>query len=230
MKTKLLNAVILIAAGLLIAGCASTPKAVKYSDLPEAQKLQADPRFPHSQVFIKEGVNFKQYSKFMIDPVEIFRGSGAKWSGVDEDTKQEIARFLRAEFVRVLQSYGIVDKPGPGVLRLKFTLVDMQLTKPLLAAASHLSPAGFALNLGKGATGSKGSFMGSVIYAGDLRDSVSGDLCAAFLTTQTPNAMDFTAMVTPADAARKAITDSAEKFKLTVDRAHGIAPPAGGNR
>lgn len=226
MKNRILNAFAMIAAGLLIAGCASAPKAEKYSDLPQAGKLQPDPRFPHSQVFIKEGVAFGQYSRFMIDPVEIFRGSGATWKGISEETKQEIARFLRDEFVRVLQSYGIVDKPAAGVLRIKFTLVDMQLTKPLLAAVTHLAPAGFAMNLGKGAAGAKGSFMGSVIYSGELRDALSGDLVAAFLTTQAPNAMDFTTMVTPTDAVRKAITESAEKFKLHMDRAHGIAPPA----
>ena len=225
MKTKMLDVFVLIAAGMLVAGCANTPKAEKYAaDIPESGKLQPDPRFPRSQVFIKEGVAFNQYSKFMIDPVEISRGEGSKWSGVKEETKQEIATFLRDEFARVLQPYGIVNQPGPGVMRLKFTLVDMQLTKPLLAAASHLNMAGFALNLGKGATGGKGSFMGAVIYAGELRDATSGDLCAAFLTTQTPNAMDFTAMMTPTDAVRKAITESAEKFKTVMDRAHGLAP------
>jgi len=226
MKTKFPNVMLSLALTLLLAGCAGTSSSGKYTEIKEADHLAADQRFPLSQVYVKDGAAFRQYTQFLIEPVAVYRGADAAWKGVDEPARQEMAQFVGAEFRRVLPpDYAVVDQPAAGVLRLKFTLVDMELTKPLLSTATHLVPVGLALNLGKGGTGGKGSFMGSVTLAGEITDSRTGELLAAFLTTQAPNAMDFTAMVTPTAAARKAITETAEKFKATLNRAHG-APSA----
>lgn len=177
---------------------------------------------------MKDAGDFRKSTQFLIDPAAIYAGPDAAWKGVNEAARQEMALFVSAEFRRVLQSgYVVVDQPAAGVLRLKLTLVDMELTKPLLSAAAHLMPVGLALNLGKGGAGARGSFMGSVTLAGEISDAQTGELLAAFLTTQAPNAMDFTAMATPTAAARKEITETAEKFKAALDRAR-TAPPAGG--
>ena len=228
MKTKTLNVVCFIATILLVAGCSTAPKAGKYSEVPDAEKLGPDARFPHSLVYLKEGVKFAQYSKFIIDPVEIYRGSDASWhkQKVTEQNKQELAQFARAEFVRVLgKAYGVVDQPGPGVLRVKLTLADVELTTPSLAVVSHLAPAGIGINLLKSGAGMQGSFMGSVTLSAELSDAQSGTTVAAFLTKQTPLALDATKTIGKFSAARSGITESAEKFKAALDRAHAAPAP-----
>jgi hypothetical protein len=211
---------------LLLSSCASGPSSSSYSDIKSADHLTADQRFPRSLVYVKDAGVFRQYTQVLIDPVAVYTGTDSAWQGVDDRKRQEMVQFVGAEFRRVLQpGYATVDQPAAGVLRLRLTLVDMELTKPLLSAATHLVPVGLALNLGKGGTGAKGSFMGSVTLAGEISDAQTGELLAAFLTTQAPNAMDFTAMVTADAAARKAVTETAEKFKAALDRARG-APGA----
>ncbi len=228
MKTTTVSVVCSLAIGLLVAGCSTAPKSGKYSEVPEAEKLERDTRFPHSLVYLKEGVKFAQYSKFIIDPVAIYQGTDASWHKhkVTEQEKQELAQFARAEFVRVLgKAYGVVDQPGPGVLRIKLTLTDVELTTPSLAVVSHLAPAGAGINLIKSGAGMQGSFMGSVTLAGELCDAQSGTAVAAFLTKQTPLALDVSKTFGKFSAARSGITESAEKFKAALERAHAAPAP-----
>jgi hypothetical protein len=217
--------VLVLAGCLCLAGCAAAPTTGNYSELPDRDRLQPNARFPRSQVYVAEGVTFGQYAQFIIDPVAVYQGADASWNGVSEEAKHEMAQFVRSEFARALQpGYPVVEQPGPGVLRLKFTLVDLELTRPMLATASHLMPVGLAMNLGKGAAGAKGSFMGSVTLAGELIDARTGEVVASFLTVQSPNAMDVGAMTSQTGAARTAITEAAEGFKVTMDRAHAARP------
>ncbi|MBI5818146.1 MAG: DUF3313 domain-containing protein [Verrucomicrobia bacterium] len=228
MKTKLLNVVLLVTAGLLMAACSSAPKSAKYSDVPDADKLQPNPQFPHGLVYIKEGVKFAQYSKFIIGPVEIYQGSGASWhkGKVTGQMKQELAQFAQTEFARVLgPKYPIVNQPGPDVLYLRLMLTDVELTTPTMAVVTHFSPIGMGVNLMKSGAGAQGSFIGSVTMAGELRDSSSDTVLAAFLTKQTPLAVDLSKTVGNLSAARDGITATAERFKAAMDRRPGVAAP-----
>jgi len=97
----------------------------------------------------------------------------------------------------------------------------MELTRSELASAP-LAPVGLAMNLGKDVAGAKGSFMGSVTLAGELIDAKNDEVLVSFLTRAAPNALDFSASFTQIAAVRKAVTETAEKFRLTMDRAHTI--------
>ena len=230
MKTRTANVVCAVAASLLIAGCSTTPKSGKYAEVPDAGKLQPDSRFPHSLIYVKEGTSFASYSKFIIDAADIYRGADASWHKhkVTEQDKQALAQFARAEFVRVLgRKYTMVNQPGPGVLRLKLTLADVELTTPALAVVSHLSPAGMGMNLLGSGAGMQGSFMGSVTLAGELRDAPSDTVVAAFLTKQSPLAVDVSKTFGKMSAARAGITETAEKFSAAMDRARTAAPAPG---
>ncbi len=228
MTTKVLNVALFITASVLIAACSSTPKPAKYSDVPYADRLESNTKFPHSLVYIKEGTKFAQYSKFMIGPVEIYQGSGASWhkGKVTEQMKQELAQFAQAEFTRVLgPKYPIVNQPGPDVLRLRLMLTDVELTTPTMAVVTHFSPIGMGVNLMKSVAGAQGSFIGSVTMAGELLDSSSNTVLAAFLTKQTPLAVDVSKTVGNLSAARDGITATAERFKAAMDRRPGVAAP-----
>jgi len=86
-----------------------------------------------------------------------------------------------------------------------------------LATMTRVTPVGLALNLGKSASGMQGSFMGSVTFAAEFYDSETNNLVYSFLTKRGPNAMDVTTMITGLDAAKKAVTEIAAKFRETID-------------
>ncbi len=220
MKTAMFRLVIPLFAVALVAGCSSTPKPKE--SLESSGQLKPSPEFPNSLIYKKEGEDFKKYVRFQIDPVALYQGADAEFKKVSEADKQMIADWVKSEFTRILQQdYAVVDSAGPDVMRIKFTLAGIQTTQPALATVSHLLPIGMVMNLGKSAAGSKGSFMGSVVLAGEMYDSQDNTRVAAFLTRKGPNAMDLTAALTSLQAAKTAVTEMAEKFKATIDKVQG---------
>lgn len=209
--------IILFLSVFFLTGCASGPQG--YKDLESASKLQPSADFPHTLIYKKPGVEEKRYVKFIVDPVEIYKGEDARFDGVPPEDQKKIAEFVESEFTRILQdSYAVVYAPGPDVLRLKFTLAGLEKTKPAMATVTHVIPIGLAMNLGKSAAGMSGSFMGSVTLAGELYDSQTNTLVFSFLTKKAPNAMDVTTVLTGLDAAKKSVTELAEKFKENIDK------------
>jgi hypothetical protein len=63
-----------------------------------------------------------------------------------------------------------------------------------------------------------GAFMGSVTLVGEFYDGETNTLVYAFLVKKTPDAMDMLTVFTGLDAPKKAITETAEKFRETIDK------------
>ncbi|MBP6941202.1 MAG: DUF3313 domain-containing protein [Syntrophorhabdaceae bacterium] len=214
---KRLYFIVVLAMAFCAAGCASGPQ--EYKGLESASRLQPSADFPHTLIYKRPGVDGKKYIKFIIDPVEVYKGEDARFDGVSPEDQQKIADFVKTEFTRVMQDgYAVVNAPGPDVLRLKFTLAGLEKTNPAMATVTHVIPIGLVMNLGKSAAGMSGSFMGSVTLAGELYDSQTNTLVFSFLTKKAPNAMDITTVLTGLDAAKKSVTELAEKFKENIDK------------
>lgn len=221
-----LSAVVVL---LLAAGCASRPKVNQYPDLHGMEDLHPEDCYPHCLIYISEDAKLSAYSRFIVSPVEIYTGRqifhshSAQRRSASAETKRDVANFVHDEFVRVLQSgYGITNEPGPGVLRLKFTVVDVELTHisvtPGGATASLIV---LGVKMTKMASGEEqAGTMGSVTLLGELYDSASNKLLVSFLSQRSPSAMDVTALVPPTRAAYVAVTEMAESFKRIVDNAH----------
>ncbi len=150
-------------------------------------------------------------------------GRDADFGSVSQKEIKEIADFYRSEFIRVLDGrYPVVNAPGPNVLRIKLILAGVETTRSAIAVATRIIPFGLAMNLGKSAAGIKGSFIGTATCAAEFYDTETNVLVASFITKRGPNAMDLTAVLTGLDAAKKAITDLAEKFVETIDKLQGV--------
>lgn len=217
MKNAIFMLMLFVSYAIILGGCASGPKA--YQDLDSSAKLQPAQNYHNTLLYRMPGLEGKKYAKFIIDPVQIYSGEDAQFGSVSKEDRQIVAGFIRDEFTRVLKDrYTVVTQPGPGVLRLKFTLAGLELTKTALATVTHVIPVGLVLNIGKSAAGMPGSFMGSVTLAGELYDGETNTLVFAFVTKKSPNAMNVTTMLSGLDAAKKAITEVAEKFVEEVDK------------
>ena len=225
MNLKAVSFAALLPLLLVVAGCASEePKP--YSGLQAAGKLEKQKEGPAEYLYKAPGADFKKYTKFIIPPAVIYTGSDAQFGDVPESDRQKIADYITSEFTKVLNDggYPVVTQPGPGVAELKFTLAGLELTSPGGATITHLLPVGVVANLGKGAAGSQGSFMGSVIFAGEIYDSQSNDLLAAFVTKQYAGALDYTEVASKLGSAEVGVNKAAEDFKARLDKIHGRTP------
>jgi hypothetical protein len=221
MKSKKVFVVILLCAVGLLAGCSSKPKS--YSEVPMSSQMTPSEYNPHAMVYRNPDVDITQYKKVMLLPVDIYRGPDASFKGVSDKEQQELAGYLHSDMEKILREKGMLTtQPGPGVARLKLILAGAEKTRPVASGVTHALPVGLALNLGKGAMGKNGSFMGTATVGGEFADSTKGTLISSFLTKEAPNAMDVPAVFSQWDASRKAIDkitkqigDRLEQIQLT---------------
>jgi hypothetical protein len=166
----------------------------------------------------------------LIEPVTIYTGDDAQFGSVSEEDRKLIAAYMQQKFTGLLSSkYQIVAAPEPGTLRLHLTLTGIETSTPVISAVSHLTPVGLVINTGLQASNRNGTFLGSVSYAAELSDAASGTLLYAYVTRQTPDALDATASFGSLDAAREGVRIGARHLgeRLAAGVAADVTAAAG---
>jgi hypothetical protein len=100
-------------------------------------------------------VDFKKYNKLMIDSVIFFLADKAQYKGIDPQEMKELAdEFNKQILAAVKDKWPVVSEPGPGVVRLKIAITNIEPSKPGAAAVTSVVPVGLGVSLvKKGATG-----------------------------------------------------------------------------
>ena len=200
---------------LCLGACSSNMPS---GNVPASATMETSPKYARTMRYVREDVDYRKYTAFMIDYVAVYHGPDSELNDVSTEDAADMAIFMRKEFMRVLgEKYPIVNAPAPNAARIHLTLLGMESTRPGLATVTHLAPMGLALNMVKGTTGGKGSFMGSVTLEADIYDSMTNQLIASVVTNQRPNALDFTAIPSLYGAARVGVTETAEKLRDSID-------------
>ena len=201
----------LVAIGL--AACTSTTP-VAYQGLSSSPELRPDKNDVRPYQYLNANVQLSTYSKIFIDTVAIYTGSDAQFGSVSAEDRKIVADYLQQQFAKTLgKKFQIVDAPGPGTVRLHLTLTGVETSTPVLSTVSHLAPIGIVINGGAQIAGANGTFFGSVTYAVELSDSESNNLIFAYVTKQTPNALDVTSSIGYLDAAKAGIRIGADWFQ-----------------
>lgn len=217
-KTAGLLAAAAIAASAT-AGCAG-PRPVVYTGLESAPHLRPsnddNGRTPYAY---SVPVNWRQYYRIIIDPVEVYKGPDAQFGKIPPRGQDYLAQYMQQRFSeRLAKDFEIVRKPGPNTLRLKLTLTGAHPTPPVIGTFSHFDLAGGSYNAVQGVRGKQGMVSGAVIYAVEIYDSVSGELLNAQVTKQYPGAMNIGASFGAMKAARKGIEKGADELAEQITR------------
>jgi hypothetical protein len=191
---------------LLVAACASSSSPVAYQGLESATRLKPvkDDEAPFQ--YCDAAADFGRYRAIEIDPVVVYEGADQQFGSVSAEDRRAVADYMRAQFGEILGArYAPAAVPGPDVLRLRLTLTGIETSTPVISTISHLMPVGLVVNGGLQAAGRNGTFFGSVSYAAELSDSATGTLFYAYVTRQTPDALDVTASLGSLAAAREGV-------------------------
>lgn len=194
----------LLVAGLL-SGCAAGQSgdtaaqgagkpAVKGVDqsvgfLSDYARLKPLPGQHQAKAWRQDGVNWAQYDKVLIERIQVFLKNEGQRKGVDPtDLKTLIDYFYAALTREVGQAATLVDKPGPGVLRVRIAIVDLVPTSAAASAVGTCIPYAFAAELASGPA--DGLPAGSTPYLGhtgiqaQFLDGASGRVVAEFADTE----------------------------------------------
>jgi hypothetical protein len=187
MDTVLRMAAVSVVA-LGVAGCVK-PMPPPH-DIPSSSVMQPSPENGLIS-YINPSADFSRYQTLYIEPVRIYMGSGGRFGATPIEEREQIARFMYSEFARAIDDQvQVVSDPDPGAMRLRLILVGLRGTESLMAASSHFSIGGMAMNLWRTLIGANGAFMGSVTYIAEFYDSAGDTLLAAFQTERSANALD----------------------------------------
>jgi hypothetical protein len=152
--------------------------------------LTPDPNNEHA--FIKRapaGVA-KKYNKVMIDRIKVFFEDGASYKGIDPTDLKALTDYFHNAIVKALDdTYPVVDKAGPDVIRLRIAVTNVVPNKPLASVVTLAVPFLWLADAGTGvAQGETGStaFVGKASVEMEALDSVSSKQLAAYIATEVP--------------------------------------------
>ena len=182
MKT---NTVILFAAALTLAGCATSTQARKVqatSFLGDSKALLA-PGKPDEDpllVYRKPDVNWNDYRKLLIEPVTIWGDAKHTLTDDQRHDLQQVVDAFHATLRQKLSAYfELVDRPGPGVLKAQVAIENTEQGDTTLKVASKGVPYGAVPSTLWTMITGKPAFVGEASIEYMIRDAASGELLAA---------------------------------------------------
>jgi hypothetical protein len=136
--------------------------------LSDYSKLEKNPRYEGSRIYANPATPLKNYSRFIVNPVQVRLSSLGAQRHSDPGKLQEISQYAHQQFVSALQSggYEVVTSPGPGTLILRSALTEV--------APSELSSKSYLMNISLGGASIEAEFV----------DALSGAIVVAVTESQ----------------------------------------------
>ncbi len=195
------------------------------AELASAPELAQDKANKESWTYRKDGLDVSGYKSILIDPTAVYTGADAQFGKISSADQQKYAGIVtKAMTTELGKALPVVGQPGPGVLRLKFTLIGMTTTQGGLATVTRVLPVGLVLNTVKSAADKKGSFTGSLLYAVELSDADTGELLIAAVRRTAPDAMDIGSTLSTQDTVESISDHLAKSYRDRLGSAVKGAP------
>ncbi len=151
----------------------------------------------------------RDFSRFIIDPVVItFRQPPDEQVFTDEELS-ELTEYYEEAVIEALsedEGYPIVEYPGPGVMRIRIGITNVEETIGILNISIYTKITGLGL--------------GGASFEGEIVDSVTGEQLAAVVRWGTGSRI-LKAGITHMGDAKIAINRWAKDLRVQVDEANG---------
>jgi Protein of unknown function (DUF3313) len=142
----------------------------------DAALLQPGAEGQAAYVYINPNVQWSNYKKVMLKPVEF-------WDNPDTTVSPDDQKMLTSYFYNSLQknlqqNFTLVDQPGPGVITVAVAIINATGATPGLRSVSLVIPQARVLNYAQSLATGHAAFAGSAEAAFKATDSSSGTLLA----------------------------------------------------
>lgn len=220
MKTVRVVLAIMIGFALMASGgFAAEPKYSGFlGDL--YKNLEPGPEGGAKMRWMKPGVMFGKYNKFMVDSVIFFFADDSEYKGIDPNEMKELADgFNQAIVAAFKDKYPIVAEPGPDVAHIRIAITGVKASKPGVSAVSSILPIGLAFSLVK--KGAAGSWSGSGATSAELEalDSTTNEPIFAAVDERSAG---FTERFSKWGSAQEAFKWWAEHIVAFIDNTRGM--------
>jgi hypothetical protein len=142
----------------------------------DASLLQPGAKGQAAYVYINPNVEWSNYKKVMLVPVEF-------WDNPNTGVSPNDQKMLTAYFYNSLQqnankNFTLVDQPGPGVITFEVAIINAEAATPGLRSVSLVIPQARILNYAQSLATGHAAFAGSAEAAFKATDSITGQLLA----------------------------------------------------
>ena len=130
--------------------------------------------------WMKPGVDFTRYNKFMVDYVVFSLAADSEYMGINGDEMKKLGDAASLAVVNAIKErYEIVAEPGPDVLRVRIAIVGLKQSNPVQSGVTTVIPVGLGISLVK--KGATDAWIGSGATQGEMLciDSVSNEIICA---------------------------------------------------
>jgi hypothetical protein len=170
--------------------------------------------------WIKPGVDWKKYTKIMVDSTVFFFADNAKYKGIEPNELKEISDGFNEEIVKALKdAYPIVADPGPDVMRIRFAITDLEPGHPGRSAVTSVVPVGIALSLVRRGFTGKWTGAGGASMEMEALDSTTNERIAAAIDDHPGGK---TSSFTKWGSVKEAGEFWAKRLRTALDEARGI--------
>ena len=116
--------------------------------------------------YVRPGVNWKQYDKVFVEPMEVWLNPEADRPGIQPEVYSQVDRLFKEIVAEEFQSHGykIADRPGPGVLVFRGALTGVTPIQQGFEPTDVL-PIKAAVNAGKYAVGAEPYY---IVLSGEI--------------------------------------------------------------
>ncbi len=236
---------------LFLAACSTSPDLSEQAPPPAAyagflthpDRLQPVPGEGGAYRWIDSDAKLAQYNQILLERIQVQLASDAEYKAIDPTELKMLTDYFHQAIVKALgDTYSVVSRVGPGVLRVKITIVDLVPTKPEMSVVALVVPYATVADVTSGAAagGPAGSapYLGRTGIAVQFIDSQTSRVIAEYADTQvgrkyvvdtakgvgsaiTIGFSDYAKAYSTWAYAQQAFDGWAQQFRARLDQAHG---------
>lgn len=236
---------------LFLAACSTSPDLSEQAPPPAAyagflahpDRLQPVPSESGAYRWIDSDAKLAQYNQILLERIQVQLASDAEYKAIDPTELKMLTDYFHQAIVKALgDTYSVVSRVGPGVLRVKITIVDLVPTKPEMSVVALVVPYATVADVTSGAAagGPAGSapYLGRTGIAVQFIDSQTSQVIAEYADTQvgrkyvvdtakgvgsaiTIGFSDYAKAYSTWAYAQQAFDGWAQQFRARLDQAHG---------
>jgi hypothetical protein len=213
---------VLVSCALLISCAAGGMQDAKRSGfLGDYSKLKPGGEDRAALIYVKPGVDFKVYKKIMFDRVLVSLADKSEYNEVDPAIWAELATYYQNALLKAVKGgYEHVDKPGPGVLRVRPVITGVKASKPVSNTLSTIVPVGMIVAGATKYISDDNLGTGEAATEIEVVDSMSGERLAAAVDRRQGGKSVFRGKWKD---TKQAFDFWAERFRLRLDEARGVS-------
>ncbi|GAB7532586.1 DUF3313 domain-containing protein [Pseudomonas sp. 3A(2025)] len=202
----------------VIVGCASQ-EPFPYTGIESSREMRLNEKDTTGRIPFNytAAVNWDNYDQVILEPVVIYAGPDAQFSGLERNDKVTLANDMTGRFSDALgQHFRLTARSARGTLRIRLTLTGAEATVAGLSTFSRFDIGMGSYNLVQAVRDRKGTFTGSVSYAVEIFDASTSQLLESYVTRQYPKVYDIGATFGRLSAAQVGISRGADALVYSL--------------